>query len=65
MLGCDSNFIKSKDFSLAIITEREAITELSFFSKDVNILLSTDIWLVHSLSSTQLVPPEEYAYKTN
>jgi hypothetical protein len=34
-----------------------------FFSKDVNILLSPIIRLVHPLSSTQLVPLEEYAYK--
>jgi hypothetical protein len=26
MFDCDSNFIKSKDLALAIITERDAIT---------------------------------------
>ena len=32
---------------------------------DENILLSLVIWFVHPLSSTQLDPPEEYAYKTS
>jgi hypothetical protein len=37
----------------------------SIISQDLNIFFSLVIWFVHPLSITHLVPPEEYAYKTN
>jgi hypothetical protein len=63
MFGCDTNLTVVKDFSLAIISNGNAITCIVILLKKCEHLLLSGYMIGASTIKHQLVPPEEHVYK--